>query len=564
MEFLSWVESDQNRYLAIAQTALFAFCGLIVAAAFLGKLNARLSTPRGTLVYLSLVLLVFMAARWPTFFVVHPLNEDEAQMIAQAITVPHDPVPWVGFDGLTSGPLNTYALDLPVLLGQGPSFMSTRILTVLVEFGALAALYASAALCFGAGIARLAVVPPLVFWAVSVQDELVHYSSELLSIALCATAVALLCWAWRRSFPARILYAAGFVSGMVPFAKLQAVPLAASIALVTVVAVLAAGTLDVRHKLLRLAALAGGALTFPLLLLAIVAAGGGLRDFWLSYILSSLAYVVPNGQPLGFLTASPEFGPYFDWLFAVAILGGLIVGLRFRSIDPGVRNAYLAAVVILAGAIAAVYSPRRGSLHYLQYGVVPIAAAAAAGLAAIAWYAAREPSAAWRRGALAAAFVAVCLTVQNAVLRPHYNWIGADFYAYRQGGPPDPLAAAIERHLQPGERLAIWGWVPEYWIYSSTLLGTRDAVSVNQYTPYFNPYRDYYRARYVADFERIRPQGFLEAGAESWDWGGGFQDAYTSFPELAAIVNRDYVLAASWKRFKFFMRRDLVLRKRGA
>ena len=61
-----------------------------------------------------------------------------------------------------------------------------------------------------------------------------------------------------------------------------------------------------------------------------------------------------------------------------------------------------------------------------------------------------------------------------------------------------------------------------------------------------------------------RASGFLEAGAESWDWGGGFQDAYTSFPELAAIVNRDYVLAASWKRFKFFMRRDLVLRKRGA
>ena len=59
-----------------------------------------------------------------------------------------------------------------------------------------------------------------------------------------------------------------------------------------------------------------------------------------------------------------------------------------------------------------------------------------------------------------------------------------------------------------------------------------------------------------------RPEGFLDAGAESFDFTGGTKDGYDSWPELAAVVNRGYVLVARWQRYRLFVRRDLAHRGR--
>ncbi len=77
----------------------------------------------------------------------------------------------------------------------------------------------------------------------------------------------------------------------------------------------------------------------------------------------------------------------------------------------------------------------------------------------------------------------------------------------------------------------------------------------------FNPYLDYFRARYVSDFEKNRPLGFLDAGDESFGFGNkGF--GYEMFPALAAIVRRDYRLAGTERGMRFFVRRDGVSARR--
>ena len=64
-----------------------------------------------------LVFAVLLAWRWPFLLSADEYNPDESQLIAGALTLPLDPVPWRGVDGFTSGPLNFYPLLIPHLVG---------------------------------------------------------------------------------------------------------------------------------------------------------------------------------------------------------------------------------------------------------------------------------------------------------------------------------------------------------------------------------------------------------------------------------------------------------------
>jgi hypothetical protein len=160
-----------------------------------------------------------------------------------------------------------------------------------------------------------------------------------------------------------------------------------------------------------------------------------------------------------------------------------------------------------------------------------------------------------KRAIAAGAFVLAGLLACSAFYRPYYPYLGvvADYYY----GAPDPLSTLMERYLRPGDRLAIWGWRPKYYVYTDTLLGTRDSITQYHVSRDYNPYLDYFRARYIRDLEKRRPLGFLDAGDESFAFGGsGF--GYEMFPELAAVVRRDYQLVGTVSGKRFFVRRDAL------
>jgi hypothetical protein len=119
----------------------------------------------------------------------------------------------------------------------------------------------------------------------------------------------------------------------------------------------------------------------------------------------------------------------------------------------------------------------------------------------------------------------------------------------------NPTAAAIDLRLGKGARVAIWGWAPNMWVDSGTLMGTRDLLCQHQIDP--GPYREYFRERYLADFVAIKPAGFLDAVTpDSFGYQDQAKQGFESFPELAAVVRRDYVLVATiGKGFRIFVRR---------
>ncbi len=113
-----------------------------------------------------------------------PLNVDEAQWTASARTILTDPVVWRSSDLTTSGPLNGMVIAWPYAFGHIPSLYTSR-LTGLILQGLALLVIASIIPRWGARLpAIVATASACTFIGCTTNTEYIHYSSELLSIAL--------------------------------------------------------------------------------------------------------------------------------------------------------------------------------------------------------------------------------------------------------------------------------------------------------------------------------------------------------------------------------------------
>jgi hypothetical protein len=492
------------------------------------RAESILSSRGGRVAFAWLPLLVLLAGRWPTFFVHDTLNNDEAQAVAQAITALHDPIPWRSFDGNTCGPLNTYILTLPAAFGVPISFFSSRVISVLLQWFDAFAVMCSVDRLAGKTIARIAPLSAALFFACSVKPEFIDYGGETLSIAIGMAALLSILRIGRRSEYALL---AGVFIGAMPLAKLQSIPLAASILLTALVAIYSASTRRIRDVGL----LCAGCVTVQAIILGTSAAGGSIYDFWESYIVTSVSYVSSNIQPISFLTSTEQFGLMFCSLLFVACSGAIIMAFRRRS-SSRKQVGHAACVWLIFGAsIATIYAPGRGSLNYLTFAVFPLVLIAAVGLSSILE---SMPSIRARR-LVVLAFATMSLFVQP--IRQN-QYIGA-------ANAPSPLDKLLTKYVSPGERLAIWGWRPQYYVDTQTIMGTRDSITRYQQSAVMNPEIGYFRQRYLGDMSKNKPLAFLDMGQESF----GFP--HEAWQELNETIKRDYCYVGAVGDNRLYLRR---------
>ena len=172
-------------YYLFGGAALTAFA---VLAAFPPQRISRETAFEGT--FLLSAWAALFACRWPIFLWPDPLNPDEGAFIACAMKARFDWIPWRGFDAGSSGPLNCDILALPALFGAHMGFFSARVTGLCLIAGAICTLYYTVKWIYGAGVARLSIVPPVLLFAFTKTADFVHYSSEHLSIFLTTAALA--------------------------------------------------------------------------------------------------------------------------------------------------------------------------------------------------------------------------------------------------------------------------------------------------------------------------------------------------------------------------------------
>ncbi len=480
--------------------------------------------------------------RWPLLWVPHQLNPDESQLIAGAITLRHDPVFWRSVDGGTAGPLDFFPL-LPVAWADGiASFAVARAISLGAIFATLIFAGETIALFADAVVARIAVLPALVFFSLTTDPDFIHSSTEVMPVLLLATAGWL---AMQQSVAPRRarLWAVALLLGAVPWAKLQAAPFAAALWLL----VTWRETRPDRPP--ALLPLLAGALLPTVAAFAFVTLTGQLEHLVVPYFLQNFAYVgAPQFSWLGTLHAqwlnALTDGYAGLWLAGAAIFF-VSAAVRLRSAPAEIRPWATVAVLLLAAGAFSAFGPRRPSLHHLQFLLLPAVWLSGVALA-VAWKQTRT-------GLIAGLFLACCVVPQLA-----WRAFGSDAFAginaLRPTAAHRQLADLVRKFSAPDEPLAIWGWRSSLYVEAHRRQATRQAHTEAQIYP--GRWQRYFLQRYFEDFQAANPPVFADAVGPGNFAFEAPQFAHERFPPLRDWVRAHYTFVGQVDGTRLFLRND--------
>jgi hypothetical protein len=552
---LTWLDASPARYHGAAWISFAVVGGLALAAWFAPDRRTGWRHPAW---FAAALLLALLAFRWPTLLHNQQLGDpDESQLMAGALTLGHDPRFWQSVDGTTHGPFATLPLLIPMWLGATLDFTTARSVSVLLCWATVVAAWAAFRRIFPEGFARVLVLPLFAGYAFLPNGAFVAYCSEHAPEALVAAGCALLMCAWdpAGAAPRRgRLFLAGLALGAVPFAKLQSVPTALWVALAGGAVALGMRGQPWREQARAGGALVAGGLTVPALILGWVAASGLWPDFWQSYIRNNLAYAGARWftwaeTPARFIELVRIAGEFTTWFFWLA--GASLCGLlALPWLQPAHRRWVAFGAGLFAAALYATMAPGKMFPHYLQ--LMMFATGLFGGL--VAGSLLSRVSGLARLGVLG---LWLAMT-----LGPQLRWrttLGQDFageFRVRQGQlVQSEVAREILRDARPGEAMAIWGWMPTFWVETGLIQGTREGNAVRQIDP--SPDRDYYRARFLADLQRTRARVFVDAvGGDNFTYHDRAAAAHETFPALRDHVAAHYELRGDVAGTRIYIRRD--------
>ena len=337
----------------------------------LGRLSSlRFPSPAVTVVLL--IACVFLL-RLPSALVPRELNQDESQMLSQAMKFLVDPRPWIAVDLSTIGPLNSYLISVFLWIGFKPGFVVVHMLAsllvclqVLVAYLSLRRLGSQAAAAAGAFLMAL-------FYGLTTHAYYLHYANVLLpNLVLMVGFHLFLVWLDDPPGPSAsaqlsLLFFGGLALGTAPWCKLQAVPISGALGFVVLAAIFRDRGSSFRFswRVKELIAFSTGAILTTCVMLAILAKTGAMRDFWYSYILNSFAYAGPlslTGSITNFLLLFLVWPLRQSLLFWLLVVGLLVHTFRSGDLLLFYKNKKWACIGLLTYAAAALFAACRP--HY--------------------------------------------------------------------------------------------------------------------------------------------------------------------------------------------------------
>jgi hypothetical protein len=516
--------------------------------------------------------------RLPAILYPHELNPDESQMFSQGMKFLLDPVPWRSVDGTTGGPLNSYVVTLVLWLGIKPGYVMGHTLAAALICLQLVVAYRTLLRLGSQRTAAWGMAPIVLFFCVTGINDYLHYSSELLPALLlslgfyCAVAWMQDCRE-RSSLPrALLVFLSGLLWGAAPWSKLQAGPISGVLGIWMLWAIArgAAGPLQTSRKVMQSLIFGAGALLPAAVILGTVVRSGVYRDFWLSYIVTSLEFTGTEPWTRTLLDClqalfSIGIGP----LSLMSMLGaGLLVYGRRTSkgldVSPRQRWLYGGLLLYFGAGLFAVARPSTFFLHRLVFLVYPMACVAA-GLVSRAMPVFRSQLQGGRKlpvPVLALLGAIMSYYLFNAALYVAFCAVTIPEMFHPQPDSNDRIAAVIEKlkTSRPVASMAIWGWASGVYVVSGIPPATRDAVTTYAIEKW--PTQAYFGHRFVSDLRNKTPDLFVDAMAPgTFTWWKELS-AYESNSELKSYIDENYVLVDQLalvpgaKPVRFFARRQ--------
>jgi hypothetical protein len=124
-----------------------------------------------------------------------------------------------------------------------------------------------------------------------------------------------------------------------------------------------------------------------------------------------------------------------------------------------------------------------------------------------------------------------------------------------QNLPQADVVIELSKYTRHGESMAMWGWMPEYFVEARLRQATRRNVSNAEIDD--GPFRDRFRQVYLNDLQRSAPPVFLDAtGPGNFNYDDRKYSFESAFPALADYIHSHYVLASDAGGSRVYVRRD--------
>jgi len=509
----------------------------------------------GRAAFAGLLLLTIMVAHAPTLDRREELlNPDESQLLAGALTLREHFAPWLSVDLSTAGPVSV----LPLLLIPA-NYVSARWLAAWLAAAAVVFCWLALTSTGDDALTRVAALPVATFFAFMQDTELFQFSTEHVAALLLAIAI----WLWMSATaggenplkrgPALGL---GVCLGSAVMAKLQSAPGAAWLALAAGGLALLDSRLAWSRRLTVFAYLVAGATCVPAFFAFLATAQGVLPDLVQSYALNNLHYVGSmKHERTGILGYQPAVVWGLNYLLkpvGILMLACLAAGRKFSATERRIATVSLG---LLVASIVAVALPGRGSRHYWFFVLGPVVLAFGS-VARPAWrcLSARLPGSAANQRWVIVGLVPLLLGLPVAH-RLRTNRDEALAGVLTQIPTVASAGQKLRELARPGDKLTVWGWRPELYVYSGLPQGTREAHT--EWLIEAIPLRDYYRQRFLGDFTRVKPRFFADAvGTGSYTYPDRTRASHETFAALRELINRDYDYIGEIDTVRIYTRHD--------
>lgn len=479
------------------------------------------------------------------------LNIDESVPMANALRTV-SVAPWASMDSTTSGPVSSWFVWALHQVGMPITYRAIHLVAaVCVIFTFIASWLASRRL-FGIGPGLVGACAGAL-WLASPRKEFLHFSSEMVPISLIG--LALLCAVpAQKGAPGRrriALIAAGAALGLVPWAKLQAAPIAWVLGLFWVVQMLATpGAGEPRSRRWIEAALMCGAALLPSgFIFAWIARVGALGDFTQSYIVSNLLYAAKPAKQyivdIIYMLTRRSITPLLLGIGALFVAAAFVRGSNVLDDIRRRRWELILAVSFLAVSFFACVKPLTQFAHYQLLMLAPAILATAGGASLLAdeekpmiWGGRLSPMWTW-----AAACVGLPLVIMTIWLAPSMR---RDIESMRQPSenfPQRRIAGLVKKAVPDIRSVAMWGWEPCIFVDLGLAPVTRQVI--NHFLTLPGPAALFLRSRYMDDVRSARPDVILDV-VEIAEPGVRKAALSSVFPELNSLIGEHYDFAKSY------------------
>jgi hypothetical protein len=336
---------------------------------------------------------------------------------------------------------------------------------------------------------------------------------------------------------------------MVPFSKLQLVPLALMIGILVFLRGLWLLRGKAQAQLRYASLLAISSVIFPAGFFLFIYLGGSYNYFFQSYIANNLLYA-GSGHPSRLYIATQLLrmgNEFISWaggiLAATIILAILAISMRGRQCGP----KRLVAVVCIALASASVYcvlAPSRDYMHYLLLLPMPLSFALGAVLAWTMDLGKQSLRPHVIQLGISALLVASLLPYLFIKLKTGAPWAGLA-YQWNHKPPSGIAAEIISRARSPKDGLLVWGYEPGLHVTTGILQVSRLSITSPQIQQ--NALTPFYRRALMEDLA-LRPPRFIVDAV--WEKGFIFTDhslyGPQCFPEFNNFLKSNYKLIGNY------------------